>query len=230
MDQKLDYYDLLSAFVPGVLLLWWSLVCFPAISAANPKVSDAVGAIVFVVVALFFGQLIQALASVSEPLLQRSWGGKLSTRSLSHPATSTRILDTSFANRIRDRLRVAAGTNSAPPDVLFQYALHLAYADPHGRARLFNQLYAYHRSLLTAVALAIIVFGLSLQHGAVSAWSESVRLICGMMLLAMVILLWHRTRQRDEYFVREVLLLADRSLTQSAELKSSANQKETPHA
>lgn len=81
MLDRLDYYDLLGVVVPGTLLVCWLPICFPVLSqvAASSDLSEAFEVIALVVLAFFVGQLVQAIASLVEPVLYWTWGGRTPT-------------------------------------------------------------------------------------------------------------------------------------------------------
>lgn len=78
--DKLNIYELLSWVIPGVLLTCIIAILFPAIVApiAAIKLPDAYGVIALMAAAVFVGNLVQAIASLVEPLLYKSWGGRSS--------------------------------------------------------------------------------------------------------------------------------------------------------
>ena len=158
---------------------------------------------------------MQAVGSLIEPLLEKSWGGRPSKRALTG-GLGKRYLGKDEADRIRPKLIKAAGEGQT--DVaLFRYASQMSDAAGVGRCARFNGLYAYHRSLLAATLLSTILFVAS------AAWGSAVTLTHlqkGLVLLgalALMSLLWHRARQRSLYFSAEVLLTTERILDEKAE-------------
>lgn len=83
LADKFEFYDILGILVPGVLLAYVFLVCFPGAAAlVPPKMSDALNTIAFSAMAIFVGQLVQAVASMLEGPLYKTWGGRPSERAL----------------------------------------------------------------------------------------------------------------------------------------------------
>ncbi len=84
MESKFDYYDVLGNLVPGTLLVCWACVCFPSAAAllADVPLPDAFQFVALTALAIFTGHMIQAVGSLVEPLLHRTWGGQPSGRAL----------------------------------------------------------------------------------------------------------------------------------------------------
>lgn len=202
---------MLSSLIPGTLLLCWIPLCFPAIlSLQAPKYPEAFGVIVLTALAVFVGQLIQALASLIEPLLQWTWGGCASEKALT-TGLPTRYLPQDSAARIRQKLESAVGEGTSAQS-LFHYAIQLSDAAGIGRAPRFNSLYAYHRGLFTLMLIVLLTFLASTGWGMARNWplGSTIPVIVGMLLILWLV--WHRTKQRDCYYVREVLFTAERVL------------------
>jgi hypothetical protein len=208
MSDKFEYYDLLGILVPGSLLIAWIPVCFPAVSElAVPGFPEAFGVVLCTAVAVFLGQMVQAVASLTEPLLHRSWGGRPSDLALA--GTLPKYLPQDSSERIKRRLAEAMGGESSERSV-FLYAMQLTDGAGIGRAPRFNSLYAYHRGLLTTLGLGLILFVCSMLWGAASKWTlgQCVGVFLGLGVL--FALVWYRTKQRGCYYAREVLLCAER--------------------
>lgn len=210
VTNKFDAYDLLGVLVPGTLVLGWIPFCFPAVaSGAWPAFPDAFRVVLLTALAVFVGQLIQAIASQIEPLIYKSWGGRPSDTALS--GGLKRYLPAESATRIRGKLSDIVGAGTAN-ESLFIYAMQMTDGEDEGRARRFNTLYAYHRALLVLVLLCGLSLGASMIWGAAFAWTGGQKIIAGIGALTLLIFIWHRARQRAFYYVREVLLTAERIL------------------
>src|SRR4051812_9459157 len=112
MTDKLDLYDILGSLVPGVLFVWWLSLCFPGASATMAaKGPEAFIVITLTSLAFFIGQVIQALGSLLEPLLFRTWGGRPSEQVLSksHPTNS---VPADAVDRIKRKLQKAVGKDA----------------------------------------------------------------------------------------------------------------------
>lgn len=209
LDAKFDYYDVLGNLVPGTLLVCWVCICFPAATTALIAVPlpDAFRVVALTALAVFAGHLIQAVGSLAEPVLHRTWGGQPSERALT--TGLGRYLPPEKAGVIAGRLADLFGAGQGS-HALFLSAMQLTDAANVGRAARFNALYAYHRGLMVVVVTGIIMLlGSALVGGAASAWRWSGTATLLVVMLAVLALLWHRTRQRAYYYVREVLLAAD---------------------
>jgi hypothetical protein len=209
MAEKLEFYDILGILVPGVLLIYLFVICFPGAGAAiHPRMSDALNAIAFTATAIFLGQIVQAIASLLEGVLYWTWGGRPSERAL-RSGLGNRYLPEETAKRIRTKLKKAVGEHCTDRD-LFLYAMQRAENAGSQRVTKFNALFAYHRALVVfcLVALAFVLSSAGLGIVAALPRWEAGSVVFG--ALALLILIWHRTRQRAFYYVREVLLTAER--------------------
>ena len=135
MADKFEFYYILGILVPGVLLVYVFLVCFPgATTVVPPKMSDALNALAFTALAIFVGQLVQAIASLLEGPLYWTWGGRPSERAL-RSGLGPRYLPDGTAKRIRTKLKKAVGEHATDRD-LFIYAMgraegQIPYACPN---------------------------------------------------------------------------------------------------
>jgi hypothetical protein len=223
--DKLDYYDILGVVIPGILLTYWLPICFPqtvemAAVAGFPTAIDVIG---FGAIAVFFGQVIQAIASTLEGLLYWSWGGMPSERAL-QKGLGKRYLSQETGKRIRERLNMLAQPDHSSQD-LFLIAMTNANAAPGSRSERFNALYAYNRALIFVVTIALMLLITSRLWGAAEDWSSTRFWVLLAVLVAILALFWYRTKQRAYYFVREVLLMAEKSLDLQSSNPSAVLQK-----
>lgn len=212
MLDKFEPYDFLGIVIPGILLAFWLPVCFPQTTemvavAGFPETIDVIG---FTAVAVFFGHLIQAVASLLEPPLHRTWGGKPSERAL-NGGLGDRYLSESSSRRIRPCLLAQAADDSSHQD-LFRIAMTHANGATGSRSERFNALYAYHRALIVVVAVAILLIAASRFWGAAAEWPEVRFWIFLAALLIILVLIWHRAKQQAFHFVGETLHVAERVL------------------
>ncbi len=223
MVQKFDYYDLLGIVVPGTLLICWVPVCFPQITSLFHSIGfpEAFAVLALIALAFLVGQLVQAVASIIEPLLYWTWGGRPSDRALR--VGLGRYLPSETASRVRACLERAVQSD-ADDHSLFLFAIQRSDAAGVGRASRFNCLYAYHRGLFVLMLAATLLFGGSIQWGAASQLGGGLPWVFVAVLVGLSGLVWHRAKQRAMYYVREVLLSAERALEQSSEQRGSANE------
>jgi hypothetical protein len=215
MSEKLDHYDLLGILVPGLLLICWIPICFPDTTqlASSLRFAEAFTVVICTAIAVFLGHLIQAVASLVEPTLYRTWGGRPSDRALA--GTLVKYLPKDAAERIKIRLVEVVG--GAPSErSLFLHAMQVSDGASVGRVARFNSLYAYHRALLVLIAFNLLLFLASMLWGAANRWSWPQCVGVLSVLLLLLILFWNRTRQRACYYAREVLLTAERIHRDSA--------------
>ena len=212
MVEKLDYYDALGVLVPGSLAACWAWICFPCLTGVVPSnglpaTFDIVASLALVIL---IGHIIQALGSILEPCIYRSWGGRPSERALSK-GLGDRYFPKDSAARIRAKLVQTVGGESSERS-LFLRAMHLAECAGNTRVQRFNSLYAYQRGLLILALIAFALLVASLQWGAASAWACGWKCVGVAVAASLFVLTWHRAKQRAFYYVREVLFTAERVL------------------
>jgi hypothetical protein len=219
MTDKIDYYDIVSHIIPGTILMSWIPVCFPSILAiAVPKYPEAFATFALIALSLFVGQLVLAISSiVVEPLLYRWWGGRPSDQVFTKGIEKFSKED---AARVRAKLSVRVGGQASDAS-LFLCAMQLSESATDSRVPKFNGLYAYHRCLTTLVLICSLLFLFSFQGGLAASWSllTNIAAIAAQVILLGLVL--KRTHQRANYYVREVLLTAERILDQSSQPSAS---------
>jgi hypothetical protein len=221
MADKFEFYDILGVLVPGVLLVYVFLVCFPGITTlVPPKMSDALNTITFTGMVIFIGQLVLAVASLLEGLLYKTWGGRPSERAL-QSGLGPRYLPDATAKRIRTKLKKVAGENATDRD-LFIYAMSRSEGANSVRVSKFNALFACHRALLVLCLVAFIFIVTSAFVGSLAVLPRWKLVLLAGAAFVVFILVWHRTRQRAYYYVREVLLTAERTLDAPADPPAKA--------
>lgn len=226
MFDKLDYYDIIGIVVPGVLLAYWLPICFPQTltmltTAGFPESIDVIG---FTAASIFLGHLLQALASVIEKPLYASWGGRPSELALDQ-GLGNRYVSAEMAQRIRSKLVAAMDSKGSDQD-LFLWAMERAKTDPISRSERFNALFGYHRALLALMLVGLVLLLTSAQWGEVASWPDTRVWAWSLALGAFGVLLWHRSKQRAFYYVREVLLVVERGIDASTSPASSPRPAE----
>lgn len=213
MLDKLEIYDVLGVLVPGVLVVSTVPLSFPAVTQviADAKLPDGFAFVALMTASIFAGYLIQALASLSEDFLNWTWGGRPSERALDN-GLGDRYLPAASGARIRVRLATQAEPNASSRS-LFLLAMQRAESCGSARVSRFNALYAYHRALVLLAAMVLVSFVVSFHGGLASRLSPSQDAWIAALLLLLLVLFWHRAKQRGFYYVREVLLCAEQHLT-----------------
>lgn len=209
MIEKMDYYDIIGTLIPGILLVSWVPICFPDLTMAFSMTGfpSAFTFVACLAVAIFVGQLIQAMGSLIEPVLFWSWGGRPSEKAIEEGLG--KYLPEDAGRRIRGKLQ-AKVENDASSQSLFLYAMQLTDAANIGRATRFNGLYTYHRSQVVLVFVGLVMAAISCAFGRFASghWWHTASLILGLLL--MLLLAWYRAKQRAMYYVREVLLAVEK--------------------
>ncbi len=220
MTEKLDAYDILAVLVPGTLIVCIVPVCFPSLPTKfiSPQFPEGFLVIALVALAVLLGYFVQAIASLAEPLLNWTWRGRPSENAL-REGLGERYLPLSTIRRVKEML-VNFANDDYDDRSLFLIAMRYAEEANNNRVARFNSLYAYHRALLILTTLSIVLFILATQWGIASAWSGNAKVATLLIAVACLVLLWYRTKQRAFYYVREVLLTAQRVIEEKTATSS----------
>lgn len=209
--EKLKLYDLMASIVPGVLLLGGIFVLFPNLlePIQKPPVPDAVISLGIIVLAFFSGQIVQALSSLLEPALHWTWGGRPSARAFGK-GLGDRYLPMETALRVGRKIKTKSGAET--DRAVFLNALAIAEGDAKSRTSDFNASYGYHRSVVLLCSSLVLAFVAAGFVGTLAAVGRGTYLLAIVITVFITLLFWHRAKQRAFYFVREVLLVAERNL------------------
>ena len=181
--------------------------------ASDLKFPSAFAVIALTALSVMAGHLMQAVGSIIEPIIQRTWGGRRSQTALTQGIKG--YLSQDAAKRIREKLSHVVSSRSSDSD-LFYYALQRTDGANVGRTTRFNSLYAYHRGLVVFFLIATILLAISVIWGPAACWTTGLKKGAFAGLLILLILVWYRTNQRDAYYVREVLFTVERILDESS--------------
>ena len=223
MVDKFDIYTLLGILVPGILVVSAIPLAQPdaALIFISLRFPEPFAILALTALCVFTGQLIQAIASLVEPLLYWSWGGRPSDRAL-EVGLGERYLPAETGKRIRAKLAAVVGADASTGS-LFIFAMQRAENCGSPRVSSFNALYAYHRVLVVLALGAIILYALSFHRGLGARLTFTQNIACSAILIGLPVLFWYRAKQRSYYWVREVLLCAERELAKSAGSPSTSN-------
>jgi hypothetical protein len=178
-------YDILSALIPGFLLLL-VILKYLELTFDNDSI------IAYTAIAFLLGFLMNTISSWMEDFYFYSWCGRPSDRLLNNKD----IWKVRFyqSQKVKDLLN--AETSNAHPsnDELFSIALR--YGNQNGnRVEDFNSSYAFSRSLLTSLLIGSIFLLIRYY----SKWEAYATVI------PIIIIVWLRCKQRAYYYAREVL-------------------------
>jgi hypothetical protein len=209
MDSKLELYDVIGILIPGAIVLGLTCIVFPDVATrfSTAGFPQAFSVICLTAVAIFFGQLIQAVASLVEPLLYWTWRGRPSERALKH-GLGDRYFPIESAQRIRAKLARILGAGVSDRS-LFLYAMQRAETSGNPRVAKFNALFAYHRAMLALVVVGLVLVLTSMQWGAIAQWPLGEKIAMVTAVVALLLTTWVRAKQRGYYYVREVLFTAE---------------------
>jgi len=210
VSDKFEFYDVVGILVPGSILLALIAAGFPATTGVFATIGfpDAFGVICLTAVAVFAGHLVQAISSLLEPVLDWTWGGRVSERALRGELDS-RYFPNDTAQRIRTKLIKAVGSGATDRS-LFLYAMQIAETSGNSRVSKFNGLYAYNRALVTLLFLGLILLVVAMVWGAAEAWPIRSKISALAIVVLVLVIAWNRAKQRAYYYVREVLATAER--------------------
>lgn len=217
--EKIEIYDTLGILVPGILLITWLPLCYPRILAVPVvKFPDAFAAVALLALALFAGHIVQALGSLIQPILSWMWRGTHSNRVFC--SDNNPCLKPGVASRIRAKLATRSGEDD--DGALYQFAASIAESTAGSRVAKFNALYAFHRGLLVLILLVVATLPFTGPQGIAANWSIKVLWIAYASLFLLCLLVFNRTRQRAVYYVREVVLTAERVIDATPATPASA--------
>jgi len=178
-------YDILSALIPGFLILCVLLEFF-----GYKYNNDYV--IVYTVFAFLFGFLMNSLSSWLEDFYFLTWNGKPSDRLLNgKDVWKVKFYHSQLA---KDLLKTETTNDNPSNDELFSVAMIYANQKDN-RVEDFNSSYAFSRSLLTCV----LIGGIFLLIKNFNEWKYYV------VIIPTIIIIWLRCKQRAYYYAREVL-------------------------
>lgn len=211
MNSKLEIYDFLTILVPGIVATSGLLVAFPQVGVwfSGAGLPEAFAVVALSGLSIMTGSLIQALASVIEPFL--IYRGGRPSEVVFTKGLGDRYLPLTDGQRIKAKLEKREHGESSDQS-LFLYAMQIARGASNSRVTRFNAHYAYHRSLLVTLLLGLLAFTASFANGVASQLGCFAISIFYVTVILVTVLVWHRTRQRGLYFVREVVLTAEREL------------------
>lgn len=220
MLEKLDIYELIGVIVPGAILLGASALCLVEFVNADAAVPlpDFIFGVVGVAALFYLGHAIQAVASLVEPLLFWTWGGKPSDLVLWEPHKTGKRVPPDIATR------VSAGIRGKYKDVsdsaVFLHVMHVCKQQSGTRVHLFNSHYAFHRAMLVTLAMTAALIPVAHLGGNPTLFSLPLSISAELVVAGLIAVEWGRTKGAAYYYVREVLVEAD------AGLASAGNQKE----
>lgn len=233
MEKQLSYYDLVGSIAPGAVL-WVAAAMLASILSYRPtfQVGGVAALGLGLVLVYVLGQLLQAVASIIEPVYFRVWGGMPSEQLLA--GKSKRMSKThldALASTVGARLQLESPlATESDRRTFFRLCTSLGHEEKSGRLQQFQGSYALHRGLLTAGLLALVGasvvaamhvrFALHLRPAAMS--DLYVTLAIAVVLSAIEI---YRARQRAYYLALQVLdaalIVATQKPTASTEQASS---------
>lgn len=178
-------YDILSSLVPGFILLYLFLEL-----TNKPFTNELI--VPFTAIAFLIGFIVNTLSSWLEEFYFFTWRGKPSDRLLN----GKDIWKVKFyqSTEIKEILKKETQSNNASNDEL--YSIAKMYIK--GNDQLINDLnssYAFSRSMLTVVLIVGIILIIYNYN--------DLRYYLG--VIAIVLIVWLRCKQRAYYYAREVL-------------------------
>ncbi len=179
-------YDILSSLIPGTLIL---LAVLNLLGLKYDK--DLI--LAYTAFSFLLGYTVNTVGSWLEGIYFLTWGGKPSDKLLSGKS----IWKVRFycAEEVKNLLKLETTNSNPSNDELFSIAMRSKTGIKDSRIEDFNAMYAFARSLLTAVVAgsAILLF-----HD-YSNWKYYV------LLFPLLFVTWLRCKQRGYYYAREVL-------------------------
>jgi hypothetical protein len=216
MLERLNLYDILATIVPGTVLVTVVAALFPSVARPFHGIGfpDEFALVALLAAAMGAGLSVQTVGSMLEGRFFKLFGGMPSDLAFAG-RLGDRYLPRDAATRIKATLQKRCGP-TAKPRALFLHAMSIAESSADSKAAAFNAQYGQLRAVFTLFLLILVLLGSSRLWGAVAAWrATSFWTIEGLTALLTVLFAW-RTWQRGAYYVREVLLTAQRLLAEPA--------------
>lgn len=187
--MKIKYYDLLANLISGFLLLSAFTLTY---EIKIPKF-DSFG---IIIISFIVGYFINTLGSWFEEFYRWTWGKSLIDEFFeSDGIWKVRYYD---GKTVKDLLEKKYQPNDISNKKLFQKAMQITNIQNDQRVNDFNESYAFSRSLLTTI---LILFpGLLFQF-----YTIPIYYVVSILLLFIA---WLRFKQRNAYYIREVLSVA----------------------
>lgn len=184
--MSFKYYDLLSNLVPGLFIIGVINFCF---GDNVPHISE----LILLAISFIVGYLNNAISSWLEDFYRFLWGGN----PINAFFNKTGIFKVRFyqGNAVKKILYEKVSTENSSDIELFSEAMRIANQYSTPRLEDFNSMYAFSRSVLTGflVSGAIVIY--TYYHSA----------IVYVTFIGLFLILLFRCKQRNGYYIREVL-------------------------
>ena len=213
MIERIDIYDAMTSLLHGTLFLATSFVLFPqVINVVHPlEAFEVLQSIIFICIAYFLGQIITSISSFTQPLLFWTWGGMPSAIVFSGHFPE-KYLAADVIDLAKNALQKTSDIKLSDA-ALFSKAMGIARKVEGSLSERHNQMYAYNRTALTDLILMLGLFVISCFCGLCKDFGAG-RIVAIFVVLGMLLILhWYRAKQRAFYYVREVIVVAERELS-----------------
>lgn len=213
MIEKLSIYDLMTSVLHGTIFLVAVLMLFPQIiNILHPvEVPEILLSVIFVCITYFWGQVITSISSIMQSLLFLTWGGKPSERVFKGKFPQ-KYLSLDLINLAKKELQKTSDMELSD-DTLFYKAMSIARKADGSLSERHNQKYAYNRVALCNILLIFGLFVISCFYGLCANINTGKFVITLVVFGLFLILHWYRAKQSAFYYVREVLVVAERELS-----------------
>lgn len=212
MIDKFDIYDIVTSLLHGTLFLVASVVLFPkTISVVRPlEISEVVMSAMFISGAYFLGQAITSISSLLQPFLFWTWGG-MPSKIVFGGRFPEKYLSADLIGLAKKALQKSSDVKLSDA-TLFNKAMGIARKAEGSLSERHNQMYAYNRATFCNLIFILGLFILSCFYGRCKCLccTQVIGIVIGLLLL--LLLHWYRAKQRAFYYVREVLVVAEREL------------------
>jgi hypothetical protein len=216
MIEKFDIYDAVTSLLQGTIFFSACLVLFPQTMKIVGPLGDSeiVLTLMSVSIAYFIGQVVVSISSMIQPFLFWSWGGKPSKLAFEGKLPE-KYISVDMVELARTALKKSSSLELSDA-ALFNKAMSIARKADGSLSERHNQMYAYNRASFCNLLLILGLFAMSCNYGLCKNLSiiHIFGIVIGFLLL--LLLHWYRTKQRAFYYVREVLIVAERELSRGA--------------
>jgi len=194
--MKFKYYDLLSHLIPGMVILLTVKFFY---KDTLPEIS----AIPLLAIAFVLGYFTNTISSWLEGIYFFITGGNPTSKFFDKKGIwKVRYYN---GNKIKNKLLAKLECSDLSNLELFGEAMRIANATDSSRLDDFNSIYAFSRSILTAVLIS----------GGILIYSNPKVLTVYIIVFILFIIALIRFRQRSGYYIREVLNIAENTIDNS---------------
>lgn len=218
MENRFDIYDLLTALIPGSVVLFCVYILFRDVLGNSGILDSALKIFIFVILAFIAGHILIAVKSTSLWKDLAEGRDRHPSRYVFMKGLGDSVLSKKLAQAIKNRLKYNQGLKTLSDEEAFTLAMKFSEVKPSAKLHKIYALHDFYRVMIVAVTAVFIMFFIALITGSyrsdLSIISKIPALLVSFLFYVLCFGLFRSmARSRAIYWVREVLLSADRALS-----------------